>query len=393
MSLIRIKNGLVITDTVEKTNVYIENGKIFAVTEEELPADEVIDAEGLYVSPGFIDTHVHGGGGHDFMDGGTECVKGALAAHLAHGSTTVVPTTLSESKEAIMQAIADVKQAISENDDLPYVPGVHLEGPYFSPAQAGAQDPRYITPPIPEDYQEIVESADGFIVKYAFAPELPGTVEFCDYLTEHGILPAAGHTDCTYDDLLVAHEHGTNIVTHLYSGMSTITRKEGFRVLGAVEGTYLLDDMYAEVIADGLHLPPELLKLIYKIKGADRICLITDAMRGADMPEGKSILGSLKNGTECIIEGGIAKMPDRKAFAGSVATTDRLVRVCVHQAGIPLTDAVKMASTTPAVAHGLKHKGAIRPGYDADILLFDENIQIKKVIIKKNEKVKIYGGK
>ncbi len=387
--MIKITNGLVVTDSIEKTNVYIQNGSVFAVTAEDLPADTVIDAGNLYVSPGFIDTHVHGGGGHDFMDGGTACVKAALKAHLSHGSTTIIPTTLSESTEAIIEAIADVKQAVSEDEDLPHVPGVHLEGPYFSPAQAGAQDPRYITPPIPEDYQKIVESAGGFIVKYAFAPELPGADAFCDYLVENNIVPAAGHTDCIYDDMVRIHQHGTKIVTHLYSGMSTITRREGFRVLGAVESTYLLDDMYAEVIADGMHLPPELLKLIYKIKGADRICLITDSMRGADMPEGDSILGSLKNGTPCIIEGGIAKMPDRKAFAGSVATTDRLVRVCVKQAGIPLTDAVKMASATPAVAHGFQNKGRIAPGYDADILFFDEDIRIKKIFLKKGDTVKI----
>ena len=387
--MIKIANGSVITDTIEKTNVYLKNGSIFAVTSEDLPADTVIDAKGLYVSPGFIDTHVHGGGGHDFMDGGVDCIKGALKAHLSHGSTTVVPTTLSESTEAIIEAIHDVKRAVSEDEDLPHVPGVHLEGPYFSPAQAGAQDPRYITPPVPGDYQRIVNEADGFIVKYAFAPELPGTDEFCDYLVANSILPAAGHTDCVYDDMVRAHQHGTKIMTHLYSGMSTITRREGFRVLGAVESAYLLDDIYVEVIADGLHLPPELLQLIYKIKGADKICLITDSMRGADMPEGNSILGSLKNGTPCIIEGGIAKMPDRKAFAGSVATTDRLVRVCVKQACISLTDAVKMASTTPAVAHGFMNKGKLSPGYDADILFFDDDIQIRKILLKHNNDVKI----
>ncbi|MBQ4086618.1 MAG: hypothetical protein IJC78_00035, partial [Clostridia bacterium] len=135
----------------------------------------------------------------------TECVKGALKAHLMHGSTTVVPTTLSESCGAILQAIEDVKTVIFESEDLPHILGMHLEGPYFSPDQAGAQDPRYITPPVPEDYKKIIESADGFIVKYIFAPVLPRTIDFCDYLKENDILPAAGHTDCTYDDLKTAH--------------------------------------------------------------------------------------------------------------------------------------------------------------------------------------------
>ena len=172
--------------------------------------------------------------------------------------------------------------------------------------------------------------------------------------------------------------------------MSTIVRKGGFRILGAIEATYLMDNVYAEVIADGLHVPPELLKFIYKFKGPDKMCLITDSIRGADMPEGKSIIGSLKNGQECIIEDGIAKMPDRTCFAGSVATTDRLVRTFYKQVGVPLTDAVKMASTTPAIAHGFKNVGAIKEGYDADLLFFDDDINIKKIIMKRNNNIKIY---
>ena len=388
--MIKIKNGKIIKNTITEENIYIENGKIYAVTDKALPFDEEIDAEGLYVSPGFVDTHCHGGGNHDFMDGGTDAVKGALKAHMKHGTTTILPTTLSESTEAIMSAIADVKKAITEDEDLPHVPGVHLEGPYFAPTQAGAQDLRYIVPPVKEDYTKIVETYGNFIVKYAFAPELPGADEFCRYITSKGIIASAGHTECTYDDMQKMSDCGLTMVTHLYSGMSTIVRKGGFRVLGAVESTYLMDNIYAEVIADGLHLPPELLRYIYKFKGPDKMCLITDSIRGADMPEGKSIIGSLKNGQDCIIEDGIAKMPDRTCFAGSVATTDRLVRVFYKKVGVPLTDAVKMASTTPAKAHGFDSIGKIEEGFDADLVFFDEDINIKKVILKKNNNIKIY---
>lgn len=388
--MIKIKNGKVICDTIREENVYIEKGKIYAVTCDTLPVDEEIDAGGLYISPGFIDTHVHGGGNHDFMDGGTEPVKEALKAHMKHGTTTILPTTLSESTEAIMATIVDVKKALTEDENLPHVPGVHIEGPYFAPTQAGAQNPRYIVPPVVEDYTKIVETHGDFIIKYSFAPELPGADEFCRYITSKGIIASAGHTDCTYDDMKRMEKYGLTMVTHLYSAMSTIVRKGGFRILGAIESTYLMDNIYAEVIADGLHIPPELLLYIYRFKGPDKICLVTDALRGADMPEGSSILGSLKNGLPCIIEDGIAKMPDRSCFAGSIATTDRLVKVFYKKVGIPITDAVKMASTTPAIAHGFKNVGKIEKGYDADILFFDDDINIKKIILRKNNGIKIY---
>ena len=388
--MIKIKNGKVITDKIIDANVYIKDGKIFAVTTEELPFDEEIDAGGLYVSPGFVDTHCHGGGNHDFMDATAEGAKAALKAHMKHGTTTILPTTVADGVEETIAAIDSVLEAIKSDDDLPHVPGMHLEGPYFSVAQAGAQDPKNIVPPVKEDYTRIVETYGSFIKKYAFAPELEGSEEFCRYITSKGVIASAGHTDCTYDDMQRIEKCGLTMVTHLYSGMSTIVRKGGFRVLGAVESTYLMDNIYAEVIADGLHLPPDLLKFIYKFKGPDKMCLITDSMRGADMPEGKSKIGSLKKGLDCIIEDGIAKMPDRSCFAGSVATTDRLVRVFYKKVGVPLEDAVKMASTTPAIAHGFEGIGAIKEGYDADLIFFDDDINIKKIIIKRNNDIKIY---
>ena len=230
-----------------------------------------------------------------------------------------------------------------------------------------------------------------FIKKITFAPELEGAKELCRYLKEKNIIASAGHTEATIDDIKECRKEGLNMFTHLFSAMSTITRKDGYRILGAIESAYYFDDMYTEVIADGCHLPPELLKIIYKIKGADRICLITDAMRGADMPEGPSVLGSLKNDFKCFIEDGIAKMPDKSCFAGSVATCDRLVRVMTKQVGIPLEEAVKMMTKTPALSHGIENKGQIKEGYDADLVFFDEDINIRKVIIKKNNEIKITG--
>lgn len=181
----------------------------------------------------------------------------------------------------------------------------------------------------------ILEHAQGCIARWSLAPELPGALQMADRLVPLGIVLSAGHTAATYDEMSAAYDHGVRHLTHFYSGMSTIVRKGGFRVLGVVESGYLIDGLSVELIADGMHLPPPLLKMILKCKDHEKICLCTDSMRGAGMPDGPSILGSLKDGQQVIIEDGIAKMPDRTCFAGSVATDDRLVRVMVQKAGCP----------------------------------------------------------
>lgn len=386
---IKITNGKVITDRVVEKDIYIKDGVIQGVTNEERPYDELIDAGGLYVSPGFIDTHVHGGGGADFMDEGTESVIRVVRTHMRHGTTTILPTILPDSLDEILRAVRNIGEAAGA-DDVPHIYGVHMEGPWLAKSQAGAMDPKYIVTPKKQDYRRILSKAKGLIRKVTFAPELKGAQEFCRYLKENGIVPSAGHTEATLEKIRDCREAGLDMVTHLYSSMSTITRKEGYRILGTVEAAYYFDDMYTEVIADGIHLPPELLKIIYRLKGPDRICLVTDAMRGADMPEGESILGSLRHNFKCVIEDGIAKMPDRTCFAGSVATADRCVRVFKNQVGVPIEEAVKMMTKTPAIAHGIQNKGEIKEGYDADLLIFDENIDIKKIILTTNNNIRIY---
>lgn len=388
----KIANGKVITDKIVEKNVYIKNGIIQAITNEEIPFDEQIDAKGKYVSPGFIDTHVHGGGGADFMDDGKDSVIQAVRAHMKHGTTTILPTTLSESLGEIMVAVKNIREA-AKVEDVPHIYGAHLEGPWLAMSQKGAMNPEFIIPPRKEEYEKVLAEGKGCVKKVTFAPELEGAAELCKYLKEEDIIPSAGHTEATIDDIRACREMGLNMVTHLYSSMSTITRRDGYRILGTVEAAYCFDDMYVEVIADGIHLPPDLLKLIYKIKGPDRICLITDAMRGADMPEGPSYLGSMRHSFACVVEDGIAKLPDRTCFAGSVATTDRCVRVFKDLVGVPLEEAVKMMTKTPAIAHGIKNKGEIKEGYDADLLIFDENIEIEKVILKTKNNIKIYEGK
>jgi N-acetylglucosamine-6-phosphate deacetylase len=239
----------------------------------------------------------------------------------------------------------------------------------------------YIRNPDPKEYKEIIAHYP-FIKRWSAAPELEGALEFGKFLTSKGIIAAIAHTDASYDEVIKAFENGFKLATHLYSGMSGVFRRNAFRYAGVIESAYLIDEMKVEVIGDGIHLPAPLLKLIYKIKGPDKIALVTDSMRGAGMPEGESILGSLKNGLRVIIEDGVAKLPDLSAFAGSVATTDRLVRNMIQLAEVPLQEAVRMASTTPATIMGVNdRKGSLIAGKDADIVIFDNNINIEKTII------------
>jgi N-acetylglucosamine-6-phosphate deacetylase len=258
---------------------------------------------------------------------------------------------------------------------------MHLEGPYFAMAQRGAQDPRYVRNPDPAEYRELTTRFPG-IRRWSVAPELPGALEMADWLKGRGILAAWAHTDALCEDIQKAFERGYTHATHLYSAMLGVTRIGTTRYAGAIEAAFLMDEMTVEIIADGVHLPPALLQLVCKIKGPGRIALITDAMRGAGMPPGESILGGKNSGQPVIIEDGVAKLPDRSAFAGSVATADRLVRNMIRLAGVPVSDAVRMMTSTPAAIMGVgDRKGSILAGKDADILIFDEDINIDHTII------------
>jgi N-acetylglucosamine-6-phosphate deacetylase len=247
--------------------------------------------------------------------------------------------------------------------------------------QRGAQNPRYIRNPDPNEYLDIL-GRSASIKRWSAAPELEGAIEFGRCLKSKGILAALAHTDAIYEEVIVAFENGYTLATHLYSAMSGVTRKNAYRFAGAIESAFIIDEMDVEIIADGIHLPPPLLKLVYKIKGADKTALITDAMRAAGMPEGESILGNIDDGLKVIVEGGVAKLPDRTSFAGSVATADRLVRTMVA-CDIPLIDAIKMITATPArILEVSDKKGSLVAGKDADIVIFNNNIEIDTTIIR-----------
>ncbi len=383
-----IKNGRVITPfrVIERGSLLIDGGKIAAVAENDIDVEgaEVIDAGGRYISPGFIDLHVHGGGGHDFMDGTEDAFLQIAATHARYGTTAMVPTTLTAGKQQLLQTL-DIYAAVKNRPAAgARFLGIHLEGPYFAMNQRGAQDPRYIRNPDPAEYREILAYSKD-IVRWSAAPELPGALEFAQVLKAHGVLPSLAHTDAIYEEALLGFEHGYTLATHLYSAMLGVTRRNVFRYAGAVEAAFLIDAMDVEIITDGIHLPPPLLQLVYKIKGPAKTALITDAMRAAGMPEGESVLGSLSDGLKVIVEDGVAKLADRSSFAGSVATCDRLVRTMHHMAGIPLPDVIQMATLTPATIMGVQGQtGSLVPGKDADIVLFDDNINVHSTIVKGN---------
>lgn len=390
MGRLIIDNGKIILpdNILEGYAVVCDSGEIARLTlSSELALtgnDRVIDACGNYISPGFIDIHTHGGGGHDFMDGTVEAYLGAARMHATHGTTAMLPTTLSATAEEMLTSFELYREANKQNRGGAQFIGLHLEGPYFSVHQRGAQDPKYIRNPDPEEYNRILDATDD-IRRWSLAPELPGALEFAKLLVGRGILPSIAHSNAVYEEVLDAYEVGFTHVTHLYSGMSSVTRRNAYRFAGVVEAAYLIDGMDVEVIADGVHLPKPLLQFVYKFKGVDRTALCTDSMRGAGMPDGEYLLGSLGKGQTVIKEDGVAKLLDRSAFAGSVATTDRLVRTMVQVAGVPLVDAVKMMTLTPARIVGVDHrKGSVEPGKDADLLIFDGGIHVSHTIIAGN---------
>ena len=379
---------LILPESIEAGWVLIDGDKIVDVGLDEAPIQmcpaQAFDCGGRFLSPGFIEMHSHGGGGYDFMDGDETALKGGCLEHLMHGTTSITPTTLTCPNEELFTFFDTYRHVKESWDEGPELLGIHLEGPFFSTAQAGAQDPRYLQVPSPGNYIPILEKGGSDIKRVSVAVELDGAMELGQELRRRGIIAAIGHSDATYKDVEEAVANGYSLVTHLYSGMSSLHRVGPYRVLGVVESAYLIDDLDVEIIADGKHLPPELLRLILKIKDNDRISLITDSMRGAGMSDGdKVLLGSKSHGQEAIIKDGVAMMPDMKAFAGSICTADRCIRTIWKKTGTALFKAVRMMSLVPARILGVElRKGSIERGKDADLVLFDEDVSVEKVMVR-----------
>lgn len=388
MARVILHNGVVITPQRSLAGgLIMDDGRIVSVFDTAgdgfcpAPEDTVIDVNGQYITPGFIDIHTHGAGGADFMDGTVEAFLQGAETHLQYGTTTVVPTTLTSTMDELYRTLDLFREAKKASTHGPCLYGLHLEGPYFSMEQRGAQDPRYIKHPDRSEYMQVLDYSDD-IVRWTLAPELPGALEMARVLKERGIIASIGHSDAIYEEVLDAVAAGFDLVTHLYSGMSGLKRIHGYRYAGVIETALLVDQLFVEVIADGHHLPESLLKLIYKNKGSDRICLVTDSMRAAGMPAGTYRLGSLTDGQEVLVEDGVAKLPDRTAFAGSVATANILLKTMVEVAGVSPQQAVTMLTATPAQVLGIQdHKGTLAPGKQGDVVVMDKNFQVTQVYV------------
>jgi N-acetylglucosamine-6-phosphate deacetylase len=395
--LTAITNGTLITPVREIPSgaVVMEDGLI----KDLGPADRVIssdigriiDAKGAYISPGFIDLHLHGAWGGDVMAASLSDLELMSHGLVKNGVTAFMPTTLSGPIADIVKAVEVIGAAMQRGSSGAKVLGAHLEGPYFHREQRGAQNPRYIINPQPEDYLPILDRYPC-IKRVSAAPEIPGGFELGQELKRRGIVASIAHSNATYQEILKAVESGYTHATHMFSGMSGVHRVQAYRVAGVIESVLLLDEITTEIIADGHHLPPSLMKLVLKTKGLEKVCLVSDSMAAAGMGPGDYQLGGLDVIVEAEIpdvfeiptqkSNYVAKLVDRSAFAGSVATVNQLVRTMVKLVGLNIPDAVKMVTVNPARFQGLDDQlGILAPGKAADITIFDNEINIQATFV------------
>ena len=373
--LTQIINARILTPQgwLKDGSVLIRDGKILEVTNCDLAVigATLIDAKGMYVLPGGVDLHVHGGGGSDFMECTEEAFRKAVKTHMRYGTTSIFPTLSSSTVPMIEQASETCTRLMAEENSP--ILGLHLEGHYLNMAMAGGQIPENIKNPDPNEYIPIVEKWEC-IKRWDAAPELPGAIQFGKYIKAKGILASVAHTQAEFEDMRTAYEAGYTHATHFYNAMPGFHKRREYKYEGTVESIYLMDDMTVEVVADGIHVPPTILRLVYKIKGVERTCLITDALACAASDSKEAF------DPRVIIEDGVCKLSDRSALAGSIATMDRLIRTMVQKADVPLADAVRMASETPARIMGVyDRKGSLQKGKDADIIVMDDELKIRAV--------------
>ena len=354
-------------------SVLIRDGQILEVTNCDLAVigAQLVDVKGMYVVPGGVEIHAHGGGGRDFMECTEDAFRGAVKTHMKYGTTSIFPTLSSSTVPMIEQAAETCTKLMAEKNSP--ILGLHLAGHYLNMAMAGGQMPENIKNPDPNEYIPIVEKW-ACIKRWDAAPELPGAMQFGKYITAKGILASVAHTQAEFEDIRTAYDAGYTHATHFYNAMPGFHKRREYKYEGTVESIYLMDNMTVEVVADGIHVPPTILRLAYKIKGVERMCAITDALACAASDSQEAF------DPRVIIEDGVCKLADRSALAGSVATMDRLIRTLVQKADIPLADAVRMVSETPARIMGVyDRKGSLQKGKDADIIVLDDELKVRAV--------------
>lgn len=378
-----IKNGTVITPQHEIRDgiVIVQDDKIIDVGKrgevEEPLNSEILDAENNYISPGLVDIHVNGAMGADVskVDSDTFSTMGNFFAK--YGVTSYVGTTITAAPADIIKALQFArvykKEANNEGSELL---GIHMEGPYLSSEQSGAHPKQFLFLPNSNHYLQFLDYKD-VLLKMTIAPEIDGAVQLVKDLKERGIVVSAGHTNGIYSEMKDAINAGITHATHFFCNMSHFRRDNLKRVAGAVE-TLLYDDRVSgALIGDGWHVGPQLMKLLIKVKGTNRVCFVTDAMPAVGLPDGIHKLGDV----EAVVGNGIARLKDNTAYVGSVTTMDVCVRNGINRLGLSLVDAIKMSSLTPAKIIGVdKRKGSIEKGKDADITIFNSDIKVVRTI-------------
>lgn len=369
----RITGGTLITpfETLAGRDLVIEGGVIAALAPAGGAAQgETVDARGLFVAPGMIDVHVHGSDGHDTMDATPEALHGMARFFARHGVTAYYPTTMTAPPDAIHAAIENARRCSQPDDGAQHL-GVHVEGPYLSPKHPGAQPASALRDPDPAEYGAWL--ASGVVRLITAAPERPGALELIEAGLDAGVEFALGHTDATYDQVLEAASRGVRQATHTFNAMVGLRHREP----GTVGGVLADDRIFAQVIADGIHVHPAVVKVLARAKGPGRTLLITDAMRAAGLPDGQYDLG----GQPITVSGGVARTPGG-ALAGSTATLDAVLRNMMAFAGLTLAQALPMATSAPAEAMGLAgRKGVLAPGADADVILLDAAGRVRLTMV------------
>ncbi len=376
-----IHAGRLITPRSELHDVTIvaREGTILDILPGAIPAPDgepFLEAGSHIVGPGLIDLHVHGGGGHDTMDGIPQALLGLSAFHARHGTTALLPSTVAASAEQIDWVLAAFPSAMAAPVVGARILGAHVEGPFLNPAKRGAHLARYVRAPA-EPPELWLEAHRAAIRRLTLAPELPGALELTKALRRQGVLVSIGHS--TADEEMVARSAlaGATHVTHLFNAMTTMEKVGALRRAGLAEAALASDEMTVEVIADGWHVPFSVLKLVVRAKGPERVALVTDAMRAAGLPAGRYDLG----GMGVTVQDGHA-ITDEGGLAGSIATMSELLRNAVHRVGIPLANAWRMCSLTPAQILGESNRlGQVAVGHAADLLVLDDDLQVVATIV------------
>lgn len=376
--LTQIINGHILTPGgwLKDGSILLCDDRIVEVTNSDLAVigAKVVDARGMYIVPGFVAMNIHGAAGHDFKEGTEEAFRKAVAAHQRYGATTIFPT-ISSSPFSTIRQCAEVCERLMTEPGSPIL-GLHLEGPYLNPKMAGAMFSDVVKNPDPEEYRSLIEETKC-VRRWDASPELPGAMDFARYLKEKGILVSITHTEAEFDLIREAYNTGFSHVAHFYNAMPGFHKRREYKYEGTVESVYLMDGMTVEVIADGRHLPSTILRLVYKLKGVECTCLVTDALAYAAND------GKQPDDSRIVIDNGVCKLADHSALVGSIATSDQLIRTMVEKAKLPLEDAIRMASETPARLMGVYDRvGSLQKGKDADVLIIDRKLNVRQVWCK-----------